>query len=140
MKLTPDRRSDADRRLVAKISDPLERRRARRSEERRDSPRIRTKLWVRVQSVGGSFEEREGNVGLAGAYFQDRHLPRGTVLEVRFFVPPLREELHLTARVLRTTVEDGQTGLHVAFGDMELEQELALARCLDHARLRPVGH
>jgi len=105
---------------------------AERSEdERRDSARVPIRILVRDLEVGGSFEERPGNLALGGVYFTEGHPPIGNRIEVRFLVPGTAVEVRATGEVLRVTRESGTFGAHVRFTELPLETELALARFLE---------
>lgn len=103
------------------------------AEDRRDSKRVPVRLLVRDLGVGGSFEERSGNLALGGVYFTEGHPPVGNRVEVRFRIPGSDEELRATGRVLRITRGGGAFGAHVRFEELPLAQELALARWLEGA-------
>lgn len=98
--------------------------------DRRDSTRFPIPLLVRDESLGGSFEERRGNLGLGGAFFEALHPPAGDRFQVRFLLPGGREEIRARAEVLRVTREGEQFGTHLRFLDLPLETELAIARFL----------
>jgi len=100
------------------------------SSDRRDSVRITLPLLVRDLELGGSFEERAGNLGLGGIYFEALHPPAGSRLEVRFVLPGRREEIRAQAEVLRVTREAERFGAHLRFVELPLETELTLARFL----------
>src|SRR5512144_1692782 len=86
--------------------------------DRRDSVRIALPLLVREVELGGSVEERFGNLGLGGAYFEARHPPAGSRLQVRFVLPGRREEIQTQAEVLRVTREGDRFGAHLRFVDL----------------------
>jgi hypothetical protein len=105
---------------------------AERSEdERRDSARVPIRLMVRDLELGGSFEERSGNLSLGGVYFTEGHPPIGNRVEVRLLVPGTSVEIRALGEVLRVTREGGAFGAHVRFAELPLEAELALARFLE---------
>ena len=103
----------------------------RRMGDRRDSPRIALALWVRQVDAGGSFEEKQGDVGVGGAYFEDRHVPVGKAVELRFKLPGAEKELCCEGEILRVTERSGRYGAHLRFLDSATEAELAIARYLD---------
>ena len=76
------------------------------TDDRRDSVRVPIRLLVRDLAVGGSFEEREGNLALGGVYFAEGHPPVGNRVEVRVVVPGTSVELRAVGEVLRVTRED----------------------------------
>ena len=99
--------------------------------DRRDSLRIPIRLMVRDAALGGSFDERKGNLSLGGVYFTDGHPPFGTRVELRFLLPGERAEIRAAGEILRVSREGGAFGAHVRFQDLPLEAELAIARFLD---------
>jgi hypothetical protein len=100
-------------------------------DDRRDSGRVPMRLMVRDLELGGSFEERPGNLALGGAYFTDGHPPVGNRLEVRFLLPGTNEEVRANGEVIRVTREGSQFGTHVRFLDLPVDIELAIARFLE---------
>ncbi len=98
--------------------------------DRRDSVRIALPLLVRDVELGGSFEERQGNLGLGGAFYEALHPPAGDRVEVRFLLPGRREEIRVLAEVVRLSREGERFGIHLRFLDLPLETELAIARFL----------
>lgn len=100
-------------------------------DERRDSARVPIRLMVRDLGLGGSFEEREGNLALGGVYFAEGHPPIGNRVELRFLVPGTRVEVRAVGEVLRVTRAGAAFGAHVRFEGLPLEAELALARFLE---------
>ncbi len=100
-------------------------------EDRRDSRRVPLRLFVRDAALGGSFEERGGNLALGGVYYTEGHPPYGNRVEVRFLLPGTREEVRAVGEVLRVSRDGGSFGAHVRFLDLPLEAERAIARFLD---------
>jgi uncharacterized protein (TIGR02266 family) len=100
-------------------------------EDRRDSLRVPIRLLVRDADLGGSFEERDGNLALGGVYFAEGHPPTGNRVEVRFVLPGTRDEVRAAGEILRVSREGGRFGAHVRFTDLPLEVERAIARFLD---------
>ena len=102
-----------------------------RWDDRRDSARVAIRLMVRDLELGGSFEERSGNLALGGVYFTEGHPPVGNRVELRFFLPGTHDEVRATGEVVRVTREGAAFGAHVRFEDLPLETELAIARFLE---------
>lgn len=96
--------------------------------ERRDSARIPVRLLVREPALGGSFEEREGNLSIGGVLYWALHPPVGGRVEVRFFIPAFKREVRAVGEVLRVTRDGGRFGTHVRFLDLPIEEEMTLAR------------
>ncbi len=99
--------------------------------DRRESRRVPIRLMVRDAALGGSFDERAGNLSLGGVYFTEGHPPYGARVEVRFLLPGLHEEVRAEGEILRVSREGSAFGAHVRFQDLPLETELAIARFLD---------
>ena len=107
-------------------------------EDRRDSPRLPLRVMVRDPAVGGSFEERPGDLALGGVRYRDGHPPRGGRLEVRVLLPGTRTEVRCRGEVVRVTREDGAFAVHLRFAGLADGDERAIARLLDAAaRGRP---
>jgi hypothetical protein len=100
--------------------------------ERRDSRRVPIRLLARDTALGGSFEPYEGNLGLGGVYFDALHPPAGSRVEVRFLLPRAPGEISVAGEVLRVSREGARFGAHVKFVDVSLDDELAIARFLQH--------
>lgn len=131
-----DRRSGADRTNESELSGDGSRRLQPRMGDRRDSPRIPLALLVRYPEVGGSFEERGGDVGLGGVYFEERFEPQGAGVELRFRLPTLEEEVRCLGEILRVSDEgEGVFGVHARFEELPSETERALARFIDDDEL-----
>jgi uncharacterized protein (TIGR02266 family) len=103
-------------------------------EDRRDSLRVPIRLLVRNSELGGSFEERPGNLSLGGVFFSEGHPPIGTQVELRFLVPGVQGEVRCEGEILRVRRAAGGFGAHVRFRDLPLETELAIARYLEAAQ------
>lgn len=104
------------------------------ADDRRDSARVPIRLMIRDAALGGSFEERNGNLSLGGIYFADGHPPFGTTVEIRFLLPGERIEVRAVGEILRVSREGGAFGAHVRFHDLPLEAELSIARFLETVR------
>jgi hypothetical protein len=98
--------------------------------DRRDSTRVPITLLVRELALGGSFEQKAGNVALGGVDFEALHPPAGSRFEVRFLLPGVRGEIQTSAEALRVTREGERYRAHLRFVDIPLEAELAVARFL----------
>lgn len=97
--------------------------------DRRESVRVPIVLQIREVALGGSFEERAGNLGLGGVYFESLHPPVGSRFELRFLLPGT-SEVAVPGEVLRVTREGERFGIHLRFVDVPLDTELAIARFL----------
>ncbi len=99
--------------------------------DRRDSDRVPLRIMVREIALGGSFDEREGDVSLGGAYFLAAHPPSGTAVELRFLLPGEHDEVHAVGEILRVSRVERAFGARVRFVDLPLDAELAIARYLE---------
>lgn len=123
--------------------------------DRRDSPRLVMPFQIRT-SPDQPFVDCEGDLSLGGAYYTADAPPIPNPVEVRFCLPSLTDrsasggavaaqaeavEICCQASVVRSHREDsGRWGVHLAFRDMPLEGEQALARFLDaHLLGKPAG-
>jgi hypothetical protein len=102
------------------------------ADDRRESLRVPIQLLVRDPALGGSFEERRGNLALGGVYFSEGHPPHGNQVEIRFVIPGTRIEVQATGEILRLSRDSEGFGAHVKFRDLPLETELAIARFLQN--------
>lgn len=96
--------------------------------DRRDSNRIPVRLLVREPALGGSYEERDGNLSIGGVLYWALHPPVGGRVEIRFFIPAFRREVRAVGEVLRVSREGDRFGTHVRFVEIPLDAEMTLAR------------
>ena len=101
-----------------------------RAADRRESERVPVSLFVRDATLGGSFEEHEGNIALGGFYFAGLHPPGGDRIEVRVVLPGTKDEFTAVGEVLRISRDGPRYGAHLRFLEIPLDAELALARWL----------
>ncbi len=101
--------------------------------DRRDSPRVPIRILVRELAVGGSFEERDGNLGLGGVFYSGSHPPQGTHVEIRLLLPGARGQVPAVGEIVRVSRERGVFGAHVQFLELPVASELAIARFLERA-------
>lgn len=129
--MTYDRRLK-ERRTDHRVEEPISRSgQDRRAFERRDSPRVPHRLWVKDPAESGLFHVFDGEVSLEGASWSTPWPPLSNQVEVRFRIPDLEDELSAPAHVVRTAPEDGDLRVLVMFKGLKLKQELALARYLE---------
>jgi hypothetical protein len=98
--------------------------------DRRDSQRVAARILVREIALGGSFEERAGDVSLGGVSFDARHPPVGSRVEVRFVLPGVPSELRATCEVLRVTRDGATFRAHLRYVEIPLDAEITIARFL----------
>jgi len=99
--------------------------------DRRESRRVPVRILIRDCALGGSFEERPGNLSLGGVYFAEGHPPHGDRVEIRVLLPGETTEVRAVGEIVRVSREGGAFGAHVRFEDLPLEAELAIARFLE---------
>jgi PilZ domain len=128
-----DRRT-TNRRTRELVPEPLTRRRERRGDERRDSPRREIALDVR--EPGKRSRPCFGDLSVGGASFVTTAPPAGDSVELMFNVPTYAGPIIASAVVVaRRGVEKG-TQISVVFIDLEVEAELAIAQWFDEEPLR----
>ncbi|MDR0966201.1 MAG: PilZ domain-containing protein [Myxococcales bacterium] len=113
--------------------------------DRRDSPRLLMPFRVRADAAH-PFMDCEGDVSLGGAFYSADVPPVPNLVDFRIELPAAQDgsteavEIGCKASVVRTHREDtGAWGIHLAFQDMSLEHEQALARFLDAFLLSKKG-
>lgn len=102
-------------------------------DDRRDSPRLPMRFQVRDLSLGGSFEEHAGDLAVGGAYFKAGHPPAGKLFEVRFRLPGTERDMQLKGELVRVSGGGEATGFHLRFVEVDVADELAIARFIDGA-------
>lgn len=123
-----DRRAGSDRRARHLIAEPIERKANRRQGDRRDSPRVAATLEL---DDGAGRTAARGELGLGGASFTTAHPPAGAQVLLRCSLGGTT--LEAKARVVGREVHGHETTVHLAFGELPVDVELALARWLDAA-------
>ncbi len=99
--------------------------------DRRDSPRVPMKFLVRDLAEGGSFQEFQGDLSVGGAAFLGRYPPTGSQFEVRFRLPGQDKDVRCKAELIRVRDEAEGKGVHLRFLEIDVDQELAIARYID---------
>ena len=102
-----------------------------RDAERRDSPRVPMRFLVRDVVEGGSYLEREGDLSLGGIYWKGKYPPFGTQVEVRFRLPGVPKEIRAQGEIIRVMDKGNEVDFHVRFTELDVADELAMARHLD---------
>lgn len=126
-----DRRSGIDRRLRDLIPEPLTRVKDRRDNERRDSPRVSMRFWIRsLEPASGLPHAYEGQLGLGGVTFWTPYPPASPTVEVGLRIYSWPDEFNARGRVVREQIDENMTQVHVVFDELPIQQELALARYL----------
>lgn len=108
-----------------------ERRKSQRGDERRDSPRVAMTFLVRDVTEGGSYFEREGDLSLGGIYWKGKSPPFGTQVDVRFRLPGVPKEIRAKGEIIRVMEQGRDLDFHVRFVELDVADELAIARHLD---------
>ncbi len=125
----------ADRRNRPLISEALTRRKERRGDERRDSPRREIALDVR--EPGQKARSCMGDLSVSGASFITMAPPLSDSVQLMFTVPTFAGPVIASAVVVaRRGVAKG-TQVSVVFTDIDLEAELAIAQWFDEAGVTP---
>ena len=102
-----------------------------RGDERRDSPRVPMLFLVRDVVEGGSYLEREGDLSLGGIYWKGKSPPSGTQVEVRFRLAGVPKEIRAQGEIIRVMDKGNEVDFHVRFTELDVADELAMARHLD---------
>ena len=119
----------ASRRTRNLVPEPLTRKKERRGDERRDSPRVEVALDVR--EPGRKSRACLGDLSVGGASFVVGEPLSGDTVELMFNLPTYVGPIVATAVVVgRQTVPKGQK-LSVVFVDLDVEAELAIAQWFD---------
>jgi hypothetical protein len=109
-----------------------------RGADRRDSPRVPMTFLVRDVVEGGSYLERDGDLSLGGIYWKGKNPPSGTRVEVRFRLPGVPAEVRAQGEIIRVMEKGHDLDFHVRFTELDVADELAIARHLDaHGRPPP---
>jgi PilZ domain len=130
----PDRRLRTERRLRPLIAEPLSRKRDRRvaHPERRDSPRREIALDVR--EPGKKARSCAGDLSVEGASFVTQAPPAGDMVELMFTVPTYAGPIIAQACIVGRKGAMLGTQVSVAFTDIEIEAQLAIAQWFDQPR------
>lgn len=123
-----DRRTQS-RRVRSLIPEPLTRKRDRRDEERRDSPRQEIALDMR--EPGRKSRSCMGDLSVGGASFVTTAPPEGDAVELLFSVPTYTGPIMASAVVVARKGETKGTQVSVVFTDLDVEAELAIAQWFD---------
>jgi hypothetical protein len=138
--MAEDRRTGLDRRrkTTGELELDLRRHKERRMGDRRESPRIPVTLLVRYDELGGSFEERQGDIAIGGVYFLERFAPPGRGVQLRFHFPGREGDVRVQGEIVRVSEHGNDFGVHIRFLDLDTRTELAIARFIDD-RSHPEG-
>ena len=104
--------------------------RERRMGDRRESPRLPIKVWVK-NSTADTFEQVQGDISVGGMLFVDKLPISGKKIDLRFKLPGRAAEVRVHGEVVQISKKDTGYGAHVRFGEMELETQRAIARFID---------
>jgi hypothetical protein len=125
-----DRRT-GPRRTRELVPEPLTRKRERRGDERRDSPRCEIALDVR--EPGRKSRPVTGDLSIGGASFVTTAPPMGDALELMFTIPTYAGPIITSGVIVARRGSTKGTQVSVVFTDLEVEAELAIAQWLDQA-------
>ena len=99
--------------------------------DRRDSPRVPMTFLVRDGVESGGYLERDGDLSLGGIYWKGKNPPFGTRVEVRFRLPGVPKEIRAQGEIIRVMEQGHGLDFHVRFTELDVADELAIARHLD---------
>ena len=117
------------RRTRALVPEPLTRKRERREDERRDSPRKEIALDVR--EPGHRARSCTGDLSIGGAAFVTTAPPAGDSVELLFTIPTFTGPIIASAVVVARRGLATGTQVSVVFVDLDVEAELAIAQWFD---------
>jgi len=106
------------------------RKRERRMGDRRESPRLPIKVWVKTATAEG-FAAVEGDISVGGLHFTDKLPITGKKIDLRFKLPGHDAEVHVKGEVVQVSQKSNLYGAHVRFGEMDMDTERAIARFID---------
>lgn len=129
-----DRRA-AERRRRDLIPEALTRKKERRGDERRDSPR--REIALDVKEPGKKGKSCLGDLSVGGASFTTATPPAGDSLELMFTVPTYSGPIVASAVVVARKASGKSTHVSVVFTDLEVEAELAIAQWFDDLAVSP---
>lgn len=113
------------------MPEPLSRRGERREEERRDCPRRAITLDVR--EPGSKGRSCMGDLSVSGASFVTTAPPVGKLVELMFSLPTYRGPIMATGCVVARSGLPQGTMVSVAFADIDVDAQLAIAQWFDEA-------
>jgi PilZ domain len=134
--MTTDRRT-GNRRTRDLVPEPLTRRRERRGDERRDSPRREIALDVR--EAGRPSRACQGDLSVGGASFIAAQSPSSDTVELMFSLPTYVGPVVASAVVVGRREHEKGTLVNVVFTDLEVEAELAIAQWFDETHAGASG-
>ncbi len=112
------------------VPEPLTRKRERRGDERRDSPRREIALDVRES--GRKSRSCMGDLSVGGASYVTALPPEGNSVELLFHVPTYVGPIIANAVVVaRQQLDPVSMQVSVVFIDLDVEAELAIAEWFD---------
>ena len=100
--------------------------------DRRDSPRVPMRFWVREEG-DASWTEYEGDLSVGGVFFKRSAEPKGNRFEIKLKLPDQPNELITVAELIRFGTK-GDAGVHARFVDPSVQVELAIAKYLDELK------
>src|SRR5688572_27153828 len=132
-----DRRSEERRKK--RVAVPRDRRSSadRRTNDRREAPRVSLELWMEEMAGDDVYFRRTGNVSEGGVYF-DRAIPHsvGTVVTLKFALPGDKEMVVARGKVVSAAGGSQGLGMGVKFVHVEGDGQ---KRIRQHIRLAKTG-
>ncbi|MDP2341782.1 MAG: PilZ domain-containing protein [Deltaproteobacteria bacterium] len=108
-------------------------------DDRRDSPRVPMRFLVRDAGVtDGDWEERDGDLALGGISWTGKTAALGSEVDVRFRLPGVARELRAHGEIIRMKKSGDRLGFQLRFTELDIENELAIAKYLDDWMLKKV--
>ena len=126
-----ERRNTERRRSANTPEEKISRLSERRQGDRRDSPRYPMTFLVRDAGEDHHWEEREGDLSIGGIYWRGKTPPKRHTVDVRFRLPGVPKEIRAQGEIIRLQDVDRGINFHVRFTELEVKDELAIAKYLD---------
>jgi len=123
-----------ERRTNSIVAEPISRKRDRRGEERRESPRREIALDVR--EPGKKSRSCVGDLSVSGASFITTTPPLSDSIQMMFTVPGYVGPIIASGVVVARRGAEKGTQVSIVFTDIDVEAELAVAQWIE---LRPVS-
>jgi PilZ domain len=124
-----ERRNDSNRRHQRLVDVPLSRKRDRRDEERRNSPRKEVAFDVREPKKKA--RSCQGDVSVEGASYITTAPPLGDVVQLMLTIPTYAGPMVAQGRVVARKGVPNGTQISITFTDIDIEAQLALASWIE---------
>ena len=103
----------------------------RRQNERREKTRVPFEIWIEETADDALYFQRSANIS-AGGVFLDQTIPHpiGTVVNVKFQLPGVNEEIEVKAEIVNIP-GNNQLGMGMKFLDLTEKYELLINNFID---------